>query len=75
MKIFELLSMAGWVLGCSYTRFKHRELEREFIRKAKDDMEIECIKDPGKIFLYPNFRYMRLDIGVEQPIMNLHTLK
>ena len=41
--------MAGLVLGCSYTRFKHRELEREFFRQAKDEMEIECIKNPGKI--------------------------
>ena len=41
--------MAGWVLGCSYTRFKHRELERELFRKAQEDMEIECIKNPGKI--------------------------
>ena len=49
MKLFQLLSMAGWVLGCSYTRFKHRELERELFRKAQEDMEIECIKNPGKI--------------------------
>ena len=41
--------MAGLVFGCSYTRFKHRELEREFFRQAKDEMEIECIKNPGKM--------------------------
>ena len=52
MKIFGLISMAGMVFGCSYTRFKHRELEREFWRKAKEEMEIPCIKNPGKINLF-----------------------
>ena len=66
MKIFELISMAGLVLGCSYTRFKHRELEREFFRKAKDEMEIECIKNPGKIlFLWSNKGFNSLGTSSE----------
>lgn len=44
--------MAGLVQGCSYTRFKHRELEREFFRQAKDEMEIECIKNPGMLIFF-----------------------